>query len=256
MDRKKVGEELARKAGKILMEYFGKENIEKGKGERDHVLDVDFEAEKLIINTLQERFPDDSILSEEADDIVGSSDYRWVVDPLDGTLNFKSRISYFCVSIALEEKGELVMAFVCDPIKDKFYFAEKGKGAFVNGEKMKVSSTEHLIKFLISYSTSNHKDLEVVKLGAKSFKNLLDNCRAIRLRGSSILDLCNLAEGIFDGLVKVGANYWDFAAGSLIVEEAGGKVTDFTGQHWDSKSENLFASNGLHHSKLLEVLKE
>lgn len=255
MDRKEVGEKLAREAGKILLDYFKKENKEKSKGEKDFVLDADFEAEKLIIKELQKKFPKDSILSEEAEEVKGNSDYRWVVDPLDGTANFKARIPYFCVSIGLEKDNKPVMAFVYEPLMDNFYFAEKNRGAFMNKEKIKVSSTNNLIKFLISYSTSNHKSPKIIELGAKSFKKLLDNCRAIRLRGSSILDLCNLANGVFDGLIKVGASYWDFAPGCLIIEEAGGKVTDFNGKRWDSKTQNLLASNKIQHEELLKVLK-
>jgi len=255
MERKEVGENIVKKAGKILLEYFEKENVVKNKGKRDFVLDADFEAEKLILNTLQKEFPQDSILSEESDEIRGNSGYRWVVDPLDGTANFKARIPYFCVSIGLEREGKLTMAFVYNPIADDFYFSEKNKGAFLNGKRIKVSSTKQLIKFLISYSTSNHKTPKVIELGANSFRKILDNCRAIRLRGSSILDLCNLANGVFDGLIKVGASYWDFAPGCLIIEEAGGKVTDFEGKKWSSKTKNLLASNGIRHEELLKILK-
>jgi len=254
MDRKNLGEILVKEAGKIVMTYYSKLNKEKKKGNKDFVLDADFEAEKLIINKITKIFPKDGILSEEADEIKGSSEYRWVVDPLDGTANFKARIPYFCISIGVEKKGKLIMAFVYNPLTDTFYFAEKNKGAFLNDKKIKVSSTEYLIKFLISYSTSNHKNPEVVELGANTFKEILNNCRAIRLRGSSILDLCNLANGVFDGLVKVGASYWDFAPGCLIIEEAGGKVTDFNGKPWDNKTENLLASNNVKHEELLKII--
>lgn len=255
MDRRIVGEVLVKEAGKIVLGYFGKLNKEKKKGEKDFTLDADFEAEKLIINKLTKEFPEDGILSEEAEEIRGSSDYRWIVDPLDGTANFKSRIPYFCVSIGVEKDDKLIMAFVYNPLTKNFYFAEKNKGSFLNGEKIKVSSTKSLIKFLFSYSTSNHKNPKVVELGANTFKKILNNCRAIRLRGSSILDLCNLANGTFDGLVKVGASYWDFAPGCLIVEEAGGKATDFDGKKWGIKTENLLVSNNVKHEGLLKLLK-
>ena len=255
MQRRKIGISLAKKAGKILLDYFEKENVVKNKGKKDFVLDADFEAEKLILNTLQKEFPQDSILSEESEEIKGSSRYRWVVDPLDGTANFKARIPYFCVSIGLEKDDKLITAFIYDPINKNLYFAEKDKGAFLNKNRIKVSSTKYLEKFLISYSTSNHKSAEVIEFGSKSFRTLLHNCRAIRLRGSSILDLCNLASGTFDGLIKIGASYWDFAPGCLVVEEAGGRVTDFDRKKWNSKTRNLFASNGIKHDKLLKILK-
>lgn len=254
MERKEVGTIIVKKAGKILLDYFKKENVVKNKGETDFVLDADFEAEKIILKTLQKEFPNDSILSEESDEVKGDSEYRWIVDPLDGTINFKARIPYFCVSIGLEKENKLIMAFVYNPITDEFYFAEKNRGAFLNGDRIKTSSTEQLTNFLISYSTSNHKTPEVRELGVNSFRKMLNNCRAIRLRGSSILDLCNLANGVFDGLIKVGASYWDFAPGCLIVEEAGGKVTDFQGNDWGLETQNLIASNKIQHHQLLKIL--
>lgn len=254
MDRKDLGEILVKEAGKVVMEYFGKLNKEKKKSEKDFVLDADYEAEKLIINKITKEFPEDGILSEEADEIKGSSGYRWVVDPLDGTANFKAKIPYFCVSIGVEKDDKLTMGFIYNPNTKDFYFAQKNKGAFLNDKRIKVSSTEHLIKFFVSYSTSNHKNPEVIKLGAKSFEKILDNCRAIRLRGSSILDLCNLANGVFDGLIKVGASYWDYASGCLLVDEAGGEVTDFNGKKWGAETENLLATNNIKHEELLKLL--
>lgn len=254
MDRREVGEILAKEAGEIVMKYFSQLNKEKEKGVKDFALDADFEAEKLIVSKLTKEFPEDGILSEESEEIKGSSGYRWIIDPLDGTANFKARIPYFCVSIGVEKDDKLIMAFVYNPLTKDFYFAEKNSGAFLNENRIKVSSTESIVKFLFSYSTSNHKDSKIIELGAKTFKKILDNCRAIRLKGSSILDLCNLANGVFDGLVKVGASYWDFAPGCLIVEEAGGKVTDFDGRKWDNKTENILASNNIKHKELLKLL--
>ncbi len=255
MDRKDVGIEVSKKAGKLLLTFYNKNNKEVAKGMKDFALDADFEAEKLILDVLKKNFPRDEILSEEAGETGGKSGYRWIVDPLDGTANFKARIPYFCVSIGLEKDKELIMAFVYDPISDNIYFAEKNKGAFINGKKLRVSLVDKIDKFLVSYSTSNHKTEVIAEFGASCFKKILHNCRAIRLKGSSILDLCNLANGTFDGLIKVGASYWDFAPGSLIVEEAGGKVTDFEGKPWNSQTKDLLGSNKIKHNELLKILR-
>lgn len=255
MDRKKLGIKISKEAGKILLTFYNKLNVEISKGEKDFTLEADLGAEKSIINHIKTNFPEDSIISEEAGKIEGKSEYKWVIDPLDGTANFKARIPYFCVSIGIEKNDELIMAFVYDPLNKNSYFAEKTKGAYMNGRIIKVSSTQNINKFLISYSTSNHRTQEIIELGSSCFRKLLHNCRAIRLKGSSILDLCNLANGTFDGLIKVGASYWDFAPGCLIVEEAGGKVTDFEGNKWDSRTKDLLASNGIKHNELLKILK-
>ncbi len=255
MDRKKVGIKISKEAGKILLKFYHKFSVEISKSEKDFTLEADLEVEKIIINHIKTNFPDDSIISEEAGETKGKSEYRWVIDPLDGTANFKARIPYFCVSIGIEKNNKLIMAFVYDPFNRNSYFAEKNKGAYMNGKIIKVSSTQNANKFFISYSTSNHKTREIIELGSSSFRKLLHNCRSIRLRGSSILDLCNLANGTFDGLIKVGASYWDFGPGCLIVEEAGGKVTDFEGNKWDSRTKDLLASNGIKHDELLKILK-
>lgn len=255
MNRKELGTKMVKDAGKLLLKFYNKFNPETAKGRRDFTLEADLEAEKLIISQIKKNFSKDNVNSEEAGEIKGKSEYRWVVDPLDGTANFKARIPYFCVSIGLEKNNELAMSFVYDPLGKNMYFAKKGNGAFINGKQMRVSQINKLKSFLISYSTSNHKTLNIIRLGSDCFEKILRKCRAIRLRGSSILDFCNLANGTFDGLVKVGASYWDFAPGCLIVEEAGGKVTDFSGNVWNSKTKNLVASNKIKHGELLKILR-
>jgi myo-inositol-1(or 4)-monophosphatase len=255
MERKALTEEICKKAGEIILAWYSKENQMTSKSETDFVLSADLEAEKYILKAIQQNFPNDQIFSEEAGVLEGNGEYSWIVDPLDGTANFQAHIPYFCVSIAIMQHETIVMAFVYDPINHRMYSAEKSNGSFVNEEKMQVSKTNELKKFFVSYSTSNHKTEAIVDLGSKCFNKILHNCRAIRLQGSSILDLCNLANGTFDGLVKVGANYWDFAAGCLIVEEAGGQVTDFEGNMWDTNSSNILASNGMLHKDLIFLIK-
>ena len=255
MDRKETGMKAAKEAGKILLKFLDKAKIEESKGCGDFVLDADLKSEEFIINLLREKFPGDSILSEERGEIRGESGYRWVIDPLDGTINFKAGIRYFCVSIGLEKDGELVMAFVYEPANGNFYFAEKNGGAYLNGKRIRVSPTRELGNFIVAYSTTTHESPEFIEFGARSFGKLLHNCRAVRLRGSSILDFCNLANGKIDGLLKVGASYWDFAPGCLIAEEAGGRVTDAEGKEWNSRTRNLVASNKIKHEEFLRILK-
>lgn len=247
---------LTEEAGRTLLNYYQKELKLTDKSEKDFALEADFEIEKFILDAINSSFPNDSILSEEAGESTKDSEYLWIVDPLDGTANFQSKIPYFCCTIALQYKDSLVAAGVYDPLNKRLFFAEKGKGSFLNDERIFVSDVSNLQKFLISYSTSNHKSQEIVEKGSKLFHMFLTQCRAIRLQGSSILDLCSLASGTFEGLVKVGASYWDFAAGCLIVEEAGGKVTTLDGKPWSSKSTDIFASNGSCHDLLLAEMKK
>lgn len=255
MDRKTLSEEICKKAGEIILHWYNKENVVIQKSDTDFVLSADLEAEKYILNAIKNSFPEDNILSEETGAIKSDGEYTWIVDPLDGTANFKAHIPYFCVSIAVMQKENLILAVVYDPVNQRLFTAEKGEGAYINKTRMHVSNTNDLKKFLMSYSTSNHKTKEVIDLGSQCFNNILHNCRAVRLQGSSLLDLCNVANGTFDGLVKVGASYWDFAAGCLMVEEAGGKVTDFDGNSWIDVTANLLASNGLLHEVLLRVIR-
>lgn len=242
-------------AGKKLLDYYLKEQEVKEKSETDFALLADTAIEDYILEEINKSFPSDSILSEEAGEMLKQPDYLWIIDPLDGTANFKAQIPYFCSTIALQHKGELIAGGVFDPIKNIMFFAEKGKGAFMNGERIHVSSTSIMRKFLISYSTSNHKSQEVIEKGSKLFHKFLTECRAIRLQGSSILDLCGVATGTFDGLVKVGASYWDFAAGCLIVQEAGGRATALSGGDWNMNSSDIFVSNGVIHENFLDILK-
>lgn len=245
---------LTKLAGEKLLDYYKQEQAVTEKSAIDFALEADTTIENFILEAIRKSFPEDSILAEETGEQANSSEYLWIVDPLDGTANFKAQIPYFCSTIALQHNDQLVAAAVYDPINKHLYFAEKNAGAYLNGNRIHVSDTTILRKFLISYSTSNHKNQDVVNKGSTLFHILLTECRAIRLQGSSILDLCGLASGVFDGLVKVGANYWDFAAGCLIVEEAGGQVTGLDGTAWSRKSENILASNGSLHAELLAKL--
>jgi len=254
MNRKELALSLAKDAGKLLLEYFGKESIKEEKGIRDLVLDADFKAEELIINSIKKEFPDDAIVTEETAGKEGSSGYKWIIDPLDGTINFSFGISHFNVSIGVEKENEMLYAFVYSPTTNELFSAEKNKGAFLNGDKINVSSEKNLEKFLIAYAASNHKDLEMIELAVDSVRKILSNCRAIRMRGSAMLDFCNLANGKFDGLIRIESKPWESPTGILLVEEAGGMVSDFEGNKWNPEAKNLLASNGKNHEELVKIM--
>ncbi len=245
----------AQEAGEKVLEFYQKKKVVAyQKSEIDFSLEADLEVEKFIKQKIATAYPTHSILAEETGESDKESDFKWVVDPIDGTANFKQGIAYFCTTIALQHKGEIVIAVVYDPVVKELFHAQKGGGAYLNDKKIQVSNIDNIRQFLVSYSTSNHRDEEAVEAGSMAFHSLLQNCRAVRLRGSSILDLCNLAQGTFDALIKVKAKYWDFAAGCLIVEEAGGTVTNWDNSPWSESTVDIAASNGQLHQKFLRVL--
>lgn len=254
MQRKALGLQMAEQAGAIIMDWYDKKNAVTMKAVKDFVLTADLESEKYVMQTIRMYFPEDGILSEEAGNIPGTNGYRWVIDPLDGTSNYKSHIDYFSVSIGLEKEGKMEMAFLFDPIRRLMYFAERGNGATVNNKPLKVSDTVELNTYLVSYYASNHKEDYMIERGAQYYENISRACKGSRSMGSSILDLCNLAHGVFDGLVKVGVNHWDCAAGVLLLEEAGGTATDEHGQPISADSTILVASNGKNHEAFLTAV--
>lgn len=224
------------------------------KSETDVVLTADLEAEKFILGEIKKHFPDDAILSEEAGETGKKSSFRWIVDPLDGTVNFHAGIPFFCCAIGVEEDGKMIAAAVYDPITQHLYTAERGKGAFLNGDKLHASPNENLRTSLIS-SMSRFKDDKAQEQGMRDFHTILRHCRSIRIRGCTMLDLCQVARGVFDGFIKIYGAYEDCAPGILFVEEAGGQVTDYDGQPWNPDSKNFVASNGKVHKALLKALQ-
>jgi len=247
--------QLAQDAGEIIRSLFRAEQEQYAKEGQDFAVEADLKAEKLILDGLRDQFPTDTYLSEEAGaSQEKESAFRWIIDPLDGTANFKAGIEYFCVPLALEQDGQVVFSVVYNPNNGDLYYAVKDQGAFLNGERISVSQTASIEKFLVSYSTSNHKNEKAKEQGAAAFAAALNHCRAVRLQGSSILDLCLLAEGSFDGLLKVQASYWDVAAGALMVREAGGTVTDWLGNDYSENSEDVVASNGMNHEQFQRVI--
>jgi len=247
--------EAAREAGKFLKYSVGKvKSIEMKQGEeRNLVSEIDKASEAKIIGIIKRHYPNHGILAEESGS-SGSSDYRWVIDPLDGTTNFLHGLPLFCVTIGVEYKGEVIAGVVYDPNLDEMFTAERGSGAYLNGKRMRVSQAPELINSLLvtgfPYDIANNPDHAV-----EHFVNFLMRGQGVRRLGSAALDLSYVAAGRLDGFWEVNLNPWDMAAGILFVREAGGMVTDFTGTPSGIYTKQVLASNGIIHNAMLDVLR-
>lgn len=243
----------AKAAGRVLKGRLGKASSISFKGGINLVTEMDRKAEQLIINIIKRDFPGHGILSEEGGGELKESAFKWIIDPLDGTTNYTHGFPCYTVSIALEQKGEIVLGVVFNPVLNELFTALKGKGAFRNGKKITVSATKELRKSLLA--TGFPYDVHQKPMAnLKHFANFLVSAQAVRRAGSAALDLCYTACGIFDGFWEVKLHSWDIAAGSLLVKEAGGQVSDFRGGPFDHYSQETLASNGHIHSQMLEVL--
>ncbi len=240
-----------KQASKVILKYFGKKESIKIKPNKSLVAAADLEANKVIIKTIKKHFPNHSILSEESGFENKKSDYKWVIDPIDGTHNFLHGIPIFGTSIALEYKNEVILGVLHFPILKLTVIAEKNKGAFLNGKRIKVSnkkSLEHsFILFEFSYANRKEKTDFLEKLIHKTID--------VRNFGSAVYHLLLVACGKCDGFVILATNEWDIAAGFLIVEEAGGKITDLHGNKWNPHQSKYIISNGKIHKELLKYVK-
>jgi len=205
----------------------------------------------MIMKIIREEFPDHYILSEEIGALAMDSSYKWIIDPIDGTVNFANGIPLCCVSIAIEKDGVIIMGAVYNPMLDEFFFAEKNSGAFLNDQRISVSEQNQVkhaclvTGFPYSYLNSENGPLEV-------FGRLIREGIPVRRLGSAAIDLCWVAAGRFDGYYEHKLQAWDSAAGFLMVEEAGGKVTDFKGDYYSPYQPHLVATNGKIHDELLK----
>ena len=243
----------AEAAGEVLRSGFGHEQEIEYKGEVDLVTEADERAEQAIKKVLQDTFPDYGILTEESGRIGGEDDEeaRWIVDPLDGTTNYAHALPFFATSIALERNGEVVLGVVHDPMAEEMYAAERGQGATLNGQTIRVTDTDELIRALLATSFSHTQ--EDISVGLDLFGRLASLTRGVRQLGSGALDLCYVAAGRRDGCFERGLSAWDVAAGMLMVEEAGGKVSDYQGGEFDLEGAEMLASNGPLHPALVSV---
>lgn len=246
---------LALEAGEILKRKFGKVRRINFKGEINIVTEADCISQEYIKKSIKEKYPDHSILSEEDLEIKSSAPFRWIVDPLDGTTNFAHGLPIFAVSIAVEYEGEIFTGVVYNPISKELFWAERGEGAFLGKRRIKVSETNSLSKALLA--TGFPYDIrEDSNNNLNHFSNFALKAQAIRRLGAAALDLCYVACGRFDGFWELKLFPWDVAAGILIVEEAGGKITDFKGFPTDIYSKEIVASNGKIHNEMIKVLNE
>jgi myo-inositol-1(or 4)-monophosphatase len=240
----------AEAAGEVLRDGFGRQHRIEYKGEADLVTEADEEAERKIEEVLRKTFPDHGMLTEEGGETQGQGDARWIVDPLDGTTNYAHGVPFFCTSLSLERAGEVVLGVVHDPMANETYAADRGGGATLNDEPLEVSSTDESGRALLGTSFADRP--EQLEVGLDIFGRLAILARGVRRLGSGALDLCYIAAGRLDGCYEQGFSAWDVAAGVLIVEEAGGKVTDHRGGRLDPEgSEGLVASNGPLHPSLV-----
>ena len=220
----------------------------------DFVTRVDKEAEQIILKTIKDKFPDHHFLTEESIKDVDTGEYRWIIDPLDGTTNFIHKYPVFSVSIALELKSEVVLGVVYDPLRDEIFTAEKGKGAFLNGKPLTVSLISDLSKSLVATGFPFRKK-ELIEPYLNLFKNIFHGVSDIRRAGSAALDLAYLASGRCDCFFEIGLSPWDIAAGSLLIKEAGGIVTDFGGGQDYLLTGNIVSGNPALHGEILKEVK-
>ena len=248
---KKVMLLAAKQASKAILKYYGKKEIIKIKSNKSLVATADLESNKAIIKTIKKYFPKHSILSEESGFEDNKSDYKWVIDPIDGTHNFLHEIPFFGTSIALEYKNNVILGVLYFPILKITAVAEKDKGAFLNGKRIKVSNKKNLehsfILFEFSYANRKEKTDFLEKLIHKTID--------VRNFGSAVYHLLLVACDKCDGFVILATNEWDIAAGFLIVEEAGGKITDLKGRKWTPHQNKYLISNGKLHKELLKYVK-
>jgi myo-inositol-1(or 4)-monophosphatase len=250
--------QTAREAGKILADKFGRALRVTNKGDIDLVTEADIAAERLIVERIRSHHPRHAILTEESGDVVSlgdaGSEYKWVIDPLDGTTNYAHGYPVFCVSVALEHEGRVVLGVVYDPTRDELFAAERGQGATLNGRSLRVSETDELNGALLCtgfpYDVRDRGDF------ARHFRNFIMRAQSVRRDGAAALDLAYVAAGRFDAFYEEGLRPWDVAAGVLLVEEAGGRVTHYDGSPFNIYTPPIAASNGLIHEAMLEVLRQ
>jgi myo-inositol-1(or 4)-monophosphatase len=234
------------------MSFFGKVSIEY-KGDVDIVTAADRSAEELIVGRIRRQWPSHDLVAEEGSRNETGSDYRWYIDPLDGTTNFAHGYPVFCVSLGLTHKGERIAGVVYDPTRNEMFAAEKGSGAQLNGNPIRVSKTARLTHALVATgfpSRSRHKSPNI-----HFYHQITLRSHGIRRAGSAALDLCCVASGRYDAYWEFNLNAWDTSAGILIVQEAGGKVTHFNGGPCQVEDRDVVATNGLLHEELLGEFK-
>ena len=240
-------------AAQLVHFFNGEFKVSNKEGMNNLVTEADHAAEKAIIEVIQKEYPDHFILSEETGELRSNSEYKWIIDPIDGTVNFANGIPICCVSIGLEKDGEMILGAVYNPVMNEFYFAQKGFGASLNDKKISVSSKTEVIRSCL-VTGFPYTYLDMPNGPVQVFEKLLRAGVPVRRLGSAAIDLCWVAAGRFDGFYEHNLQAWDSAAGFLIVEEAGGMVTDFEGNHYSPYQPCLLATNGKIHDELKNII--
>ena len=254
-DFKKIAIQSVLKGGEILQGCLGKVKRIGYKGLVNLVTEADRLSEDGIIKIIRKNFPQHNILTEESEGYEKKSDYKWIIDPLDGTTNYAHGFPVYCISIALEKEGEIILGVVYNPVLKELFVAEKNKGAFLNDKRIYISKTRDLSKSLLATGFPyDIRESKVNNLG--HFKNFALTSQAIRRAGSAALDLCYLAKGIFDGFWELKLSPWDTAAGILMVKEAGGKVSNFSGNKFSIYDNDILATNDKIHNQMIELLEK
>ena len=248
--------QVARDAGNLLVQRLGAAQIT-NKGDIDLVTEADIAAEELIIDRIRSHYPLHGILAEESGETIqeGSSrsEWKWIIDPLDGTTNYAHGYPCFCVSIGVEHAGALEIGVVYDPMRNEMFAAERGQGATLNERRIRVSDVEELNRAMMC--TGFPYDVRTRPDFARDFTNFTLHAQAVRRDGSAALDLAYVACGRFDGFWEDGLNTWDIAAGALLVSEAGGRITNFENEPLDIYTKKVVASNGRVHDAMLRLLR-
>ena len=248
--------QTARDAGSLLAARFGHSLRISNKSELDLVTESDLASERLIIDRIKTHYPRHAILAEESGTSSPANDsapeWRWVIDPLDGTTNYAHGYPCFCVSMGLEHHGRLQLGVIYDPIRDEMFSAERGAGASLNGKRIQVSRNRNLSSALLC--TGFPYDVRERSEFARHFTNFIMNAQGVRRDGAAALDLAYVAAGRFDGFWEEGLRPWDVAAGVLMIEEAGGRVSNYQGEPFNIHTPPILASNGLIHEQMMQVL--
>lgn len=251
---KDVAIEAIKEAGQLLRKNSKKVAQINLKQRNDYVTNIDIEVESLIKNRINESFPNHSIIAEETGIKKKDSDYSWYIDPIGATSNFIHGLPHFACSLALRKENKLLFSVVLDPFYDELFYAEQGKGAYLNDQRISVSETNKLSSSILFLGIHNRGNIDLEK-GFNYFENVFGKISEYRRIGSTALQLCWVACGRADGHLNNHNDIFAVAAGKLILEEAGGKLTDFEGRKWSEKSESVLATNGKLHNNLVNLLK-
>jgi myo-inositol-1(or 4)-monophosphatase len=247
--------EIAREAGALLANFFERRVGFELKGEFDLVTEADRASEKLVVERLRSYFPTHGIVAEEGGGHTASSEYRWYVDPLDGTTNFAHSFPMFNVTLGLERAGEVIAGVIYDPLRQEMFTAERGGGAYLNNRRIRVSSTKSLSDSLASTGFPSRKRHHNVNI--HFYYQLAMASHGVRRTGSAAIDLAYVSCGRLDFFWEFGLKPWDMAAGTLLVQEAGGRVSDMKGSvHAVTSSDHLLANNGILHEQVIEIFNE